>query len=76
MKPLTQTLLAVLVLGIVALSQQACSKRAAYDSIRLGLESHCDQVPDSEYADCMESARNGMSYDDYEAQRKEVIKGK
>lgn len=76
MKPLTQTLFAVLALGIVALSQQACSKRGAYEGIRFGLESYCDRVPDAEYADCMESARNGMRYDDYEAQRKAVIKGK
>lgn len=64
--------LGLLLLFILIFS--GCTKRAAYDGMRMGAEAQCESVPDAAYADCIENARKGISYEEYEVQRQEVIK--
>jgi len=59
----------LIILSIVYV--QACSSRQVYDSIQHNQKLECQEVPHSEYDDCMERTRE--SYEEYKEKRDTVI---
>ena len=57
----------------IALSQlQACSSRQVYESAKMRNQVQCQQLPPSQYEECMQQA--GETYDDYKDKRDSVEK--
>jgi len=55
----------------IALSQlQACSSRQVYESAKMRNQVRCQQLPPSQYEECMQQADE--TYDDYKEKRESV----
>jgi len=59
----------LIILSVVYM--QACSSRQVYDSIQYNQKLKCQEIPHSEYDDCMERTRE--SYDKYKEKRDEAV---
>ena len=57
---------------IFTLLTGACSNKAIYDNIQLNNRQQCAKLPPSQYDECI--AHYSKTYDEYEKERKEVIK--
>ena len=54
----------------VAMLMQGCSSRQVYDGLRERQRIECQQLPKSEYEDCLD--RVDMGYEEYRRKRKEI----
>ena len=62
----------VLVVFLLTIACTGCTKQQLYDQVQHNLEWECNRLPDSAYRECM--SRGNMSYEEYEAARKELEK--
>ncbi|MFT7559812.1 MAG: hypothetical protein ACI93R_001727 [Flavobacteriales bacterium] len=61
-----------LLILLVVLEVFGCSNKAIYDNIRLDQRNKCIKEPPPTYSECIE--RTNKSYEDYERERKEVLR--
>ncbi len=57
---------------MVMSSVTGCSNKVMYDNLRLNQRQKCVEEPRSTYVECIE--RTNKSYEEYERERKEIIK--
>jgi len=57
---------------LIMIGLSACSNKEMYKSLKKREEVLCNQVPASEYEECMKNAEG--DYDKYKEQRNEIIK--
>jgi hypothetical protein len=50
-----------------------CSHEQVYSAVQQNRQFECSKLPQSEYEECMRET--GMSYDEYERRRQELLKG-
>lgn len=57
--------------GLIAILV-ACSQQGMYKALQKRHEIRCNQVPESDYENCMKEAQK--EYEDYSKEREEIIK--
>jgi hypothetical protein len=57
---------------LVLISFSGCSNKVIYDNLRLNQRQKCAEQPESNYVECVK--RTNKSYEDYERERKELLK--
>ncbi|MCC5451066.1 hypothetical protein LMJ53_04865 [Rheinheimera sp. UJ51] len=68
MKPSITRLISLLLLFALA----GCSNKAVYQNLQLNKKQQCQQLPVSQYDECMRSIP--LTYEEYERERQEVLK--
>lgn len=61
----------ILVAALLA-SVAACSNEQVYSAVQQNRQLECSKLPQPEYEECMRET--GMSYDEYERKRQELLK--
>lgn len=61
----------LLALFLLILTLMGCSNKGVYTGIQTSNRINCDELPPSQYDECM--ANNRQSHEDYERERKQVV---
>lgn len=73
MRQVTEGLLMkYIVVGALLASVAACSHEQVYSAVQQNRQFECSKLPQPEYEECMRET--GMSYDEYERRRQELLK--
>lgn len=64
--------IAYLFLLLSVMFLQSCGSRQVYDALQHSQKQRCQNLPPSEYSECMERA--SQSYDNYRRERDEAIR--
>ncbi len=64
---------AVTAMSVSLLMNAGCSAKGGYEAVRYTNRINCAKLPQPQYEECLQN--NNMDYEEYERERKKVIKG-